>query len=95
MLIFKTINIEVRGSHDNADGYRRILAFYAIEKYSKTDPHQLILDGNRPGICLDQNDFYFRSCQVGYCCSCESGMRSLGACSHKVAVMLGLGWRTN
>ena len=91
MLIFKTINIEVRGSHYNADGYRCILAFYAIEKYSQTDRHHLILDGNRPGICLDQNDFYFRSCLVGYWCSCKSGQRTLGACSHVIAVMVGLG----
>ena len=75
----------------NYDGYRVVLAFYSVEEFSMNDPHRLVLAGNQPGINLDKNDYYFRSFLKGHWCSCKSGMRSVGACSHIIAVLVGLG----
>ena len=75
----------------NYDGYRIVLAFYSVEQFSSTDPSGLVLAGNQPGINLDKNDYYFRSFLKGYWCSCKSGQRTIGACSHIISALVGLG----
>ena len=75
----------------NYDGYRVVIAYYSVENFSISDPYRLVLAGNQPGINLDKNDYYFQSFLKGYWCSCKSGQRTLGACSHVIACIVGLG----
>ena len=77
--------------HFNSGGYKCLIAYFSVSNYSSTNPSDLTLVGNQPCTNIDKQDFYFKSTIKGWWCSCKSGMRSLGACTHITSCLVGFG----
>ena len=92
---FSVIRFRIPSIHKpgsiNSNGYHGIICYRSVESYDSSDPSKFKLRGNIPVTDLDKQDYYFSNVILAHWCSCKSGMRTIGSCTHIISALVGFG----
>ena len=92
---FNVIRFRIPSIHKpgsiNSNGYHGIICYRSVESYDSSDPSKFKLRGNIPVTDLDKQDYYFSNVILAHWCSCKSGMRTIGSCTHIISALVGFG----
>lgn len=92
---FNVIRFRIPSIHKpgsiNSNGYHGVVCYRSVESYDRADPLKFKLRGNIPVTDLDKQDYYFSNTILGHWCSCKSGMRTIGSCTHVISALVGFG----
>ena len=75
----------------NSNGYHGVICYRSVENYDPSDPSKFKLRGDIPVTDLDKQDYYFSNSILAHWCSCKTGMRTIGSCTHVLSAMVGFG----
>ena len=77
--------------HINANGYHGIICYHSVEAFDPKDPTKFELKGNVNIRDLDKKDYFWANCIIAHWCSCKTGQRTIGSCTHVTAALVGFG----
>ena len=77
--------------HFNKDGYRGYFCYLPVTHFDPLRNDRFRLLENSPVTNLTESDFYFKNAFKGHFCTCKTGSRLIGSCSHLIAAMIGFG----
>ena len=96
---FNVVRFRVPSIHKptsiNSNGYHGVIVYRSIDCYDQDDPSKFKLKGNIPVIDIDKKDYYFSNSILGHWCSCKTGMRTIGSCTHVISALVGFGRPSN
>ena len=91
----RIIRFRVQSNHHqsafNQGGYRCYIIYIPVVRYDKTrnDRFRLVNDASVSNIT--DTDFYFKNVIKAWFCTCKTGARNVGACSHIIAGIISFG----
>ena len=75
----------------NANGYHGIICYRSVKSYDPSDASKFELTGNITVTDLDKKDYYFSNTIIAHWCSCKTGQRTIGSCTHIISAIVGFG----
>ena len=94
-LPIRIIRFKVQSYHKksffNQKGYRGYIAYIPVTHFDPLRNDRFRLLGNSTVSNLNDSNFYFKNSIKGHFCTCKTGARMVGCCSHIIAAILGFG----
>lgn len=91
----KIIRFKVPSYHKsqlfNANGYRGYIIYVPVTSYDARRPDRFQLLGHHRTENLNDTDYYFKNTIKAWFCTCKTGQRNVGSCSHIIAALVGFG----